>query len=333
MKLYLKEQFWLIATQCIQLFLFCLILFLGGFHQFSILLYGILINFFFLLFYLVAHYIRRKDFYKRLTSQPDGLQQLLEKTAGAPIGHTFDQLMKSHYRLYMAQLEAAEQDQINHLKFIDRWVHQMKTPLSVIELTAKELDEPESSNIREETERLKNGLNTVLYMARMRTIQEDFQIKPVVLEKLIQEVNQENKRFFIRNHVYPHVSVKSENITVESDEKWLFFILDQLVHNAVKYTAGKSNRIDMSVDKQAGGAVLEVVDYGVGIPKHDIKRIFQAFYTGDNGREFRESTGMGLYLTKEVSDYLGHHIEVASTVNEGTAFRIYFTETQTLDSR
>jgi len=330
MKLFLREHIGLIITQCIQFILFCLILFLGGFREFSILLYGILISFFLLLFYIIVHYYRRRHVYEMLTSRPRDLQQLLEKTNDVPLGQTFDQLMKVHYQLYMDKLEAAEQDQANHLKFIDRWVHQMKTPLSVIELTAKELDEPDSSNIREETERLKNGLNTVLYMARMRTIQEDFQIKPVSLENLIHEVNQENKRLYIRNKVYPHVSVKNENVTVETDEKWLFFMLDQLLHNAVKYTDDRSNRIDISVYKRAGAAVLEVMDYGVGIPIHDRKRIFQAFYTGDNGRQFRESTGMGLYLTKEVADYLGHKVEVESTVNHGTTIRIYFTKTQTL---
>ncbi len=86
---------------------------------------------------------------------------------------------------------------------MDQWVHQMKTPLSVIELTAQNLDEPESSSIREETERMKTGLNTILYMARLRTIEQDFRIKPVALADIVHEVNRENKRFYIRSQVYP----------------------------------------------------------------------------------------------------------------------------------
>ena len=74
---------------------------------------------------------------------------------------------------------------------MDQWVHQMKTPLSVIELIAQDLDEPDSSNIREETDRMKTGLNTILYMARFRTIEQDFHIKPVELAKLVSEVNHE----------------------------------------------------------------------------------------------------------------------------------------------
>ncbi|MGM8363923.1 sensor histidine kinase [Virgibacillus sp. W0181] len=329
MKLFMKEHIGFIALQCMQLLFISMILILSGFHEYAILLYCVVISFFLLFVYLIFHYYNRRHMYKKLSISSIDLQQLLERTDNTPIGEALDQLTKTQYQLFMNHLKEAEDDQANHLKFINRWVHQMKTPLSVIELSAQELDEPESSNIREETGRIKNGLNTVLYMARMRTIQEDFQIKPVELKKIIQAVNQENKRFYIRNEVYPRVTIKS-NLTVETDEKWLFFIIDQLLHNAVKYTAGRSNRIDITVYKRAEAAVLEITDYGVGIPVHDKKRVFQAFYTGDNGRTFRESTGIGLYLTKEVIDYLGHTIEVASTVDKGTTFRICFTKPQTL---
>src|SRR5699024_7920446 len=99
------------------------------------------------------------------------------------------------------------------------------------------------SNIREETERIKTGLNTVLYMARLRAIEEDFHIKPVVLENIVHDVNRENKRFFIRNEVYPKLEQERPEITVETDEKWLLFMTAQLVQNAVKYSAGISRQI------------------------------------------------------------------------------------------
>src|SRR5699024_6426555 len=150
--------------------------------------------------------------------------------------------------------------------------------------------------------------------------QQDFHVERVHIEKLIHEVNKENKRFYIRNHVYPHVEIEEEQLVVETDEKWLYFIIDQLIQNAVKYSAGKSHRIDLSVSVKKKQALFTVKDYGVGIPQHDQKRIFHAFYTGDNGRQFRASTGMGLYLVKEVVNYMGHTIEVDSTPGEGTVF-------------
>ncbi|MUV37114.1 Histidine kinase [Lentibacillus sp. JNUCC-1] len=332
MKLFLKEHALLIVLHIVQFAFFTFLLLISGYRDYSVLLYGIIVAVFFLGSYLIFQYATRHKVYKRLSAKAERLEELLEKTSDAPVGRALDQLTKSHYMLFMEQLKQAEDAQDEHRQFIDRWVHQMKTPLSVIELTAQNLDEPESSDIREETERIKNGLHTVLNMARLRTIQDDFHVKPVRLEALLHEVNQENKRFYIRNQVYPRLHIRSESVAVETDEKWLFFIVNQLVQNAVKYSSGKSNRVEIVLDKtEEGAAVLEITDYGVGIPWHDQKRIFQAFFTGDNGRLFRESTGMGLYLTKEVADYLGHAIEVDSTEGEGSTFRILFTRSQTVD--
>lgn len=330
MKLFLKENSGYIVIQCLQIILFSLIILLGGFDEYALLAYGIFISFSLFVCYLAFRYYRRRHVYKKLTNRPKQIRELIESTDPVPIGEALDQYNKYQYHLYVDHLKQAVDEQKNHLKFIDLWVHQMKTPLSVIELTAKELDEPDSSNIREETGALQNGLNTILYMARMRTIQEDFQIKPVLLESIIKEVNQANKRLYIRNRVYPYLVIKHDNLTVETDEKWLYFILEQLLHNAVKYTNGKNNRIDIVISKMNASAVIEITDHGVGIPLYDQKRIFHAFYTGDNGRRFRESTGMGLYLTKEVCNYLNHRIEVESIVDRGTTFRLYFTETQTI---
>lgn len=330
MRLFLKEHVLLIVVQCLQFSFLLLMLGLSGFHNYAIMLYATLVGFTFLLVYLLFHYYKRRHVYSKLSSRVRTLDELLETTDQAPIGNALDQFTKDQYKLLMERLKDAEDVQVNHKKFMDRWVHQMKTPLSVIELTAQNLDEPDSSSIREETERMKNGLHTVLNMARLRTIQEDFHIKSVALKQLFQEVNQENKRFYIRNQVYPHLTINEANISVETDEKWLFFIINQLIQNAVKYSAGKSKRIDISISKKDGRAVLEIKDFGIGIPTQDRKRIFQAFFTGDNGRVFRESTGMGLYLAKEVTDYLGHTIEVESTVDVGTTFRIRFSRTQTV---
>src|SRR5699024_5333751 len=166
-------------------------------------------------------------------------------------------------------------------------------------------------------------------MARMQRIEEDFHIQPVDLNKLIKEINHENKRLFIRNNVYPYVINDSESL-VESDEKWLYFILEQLIQNAIKYSANKSNRINIHLDEQAGQATLEITDFGAGIPEHDINRIYEAYYTGDHGNTYRESTGMSLYLVKELIDYLSNTIDVTSTLNEGTTFKLTFTKTQTL---
>lgn len=226
--------------------------------------------------------------------------------------------------MYAEEIAHLNKKQDEHHAFLDRWIHQMKTPVSVIELLAQDLDEPESSDLREETERLKTGLNTVLYMARFRSVQTDFHIKQINLVDIVNRVNNDNKRLFIRNKIYPEVKEQIKNVQIESDEKWLFFILSQIIQNAIKYSANEADTILIEIDNVSGKGVCQITDYGVGIPLEDKRRLFDMFFTGENGRKFRESTGVGLYLVKEVADYLGHEIEVDSTVGEGTTFRIVF---------
>jgi len=330
MRLFFKEYSLLIAVQAVQMLVILSIFWLAGYRDIRLFFYAAFLNFFILGCYLLYYYLSRKKLYQRLNQPLESLDDSFQKTDEAPISVAFDQVLRQQYMLFQSQLEKVEIEQEAHRRFMDQWVHQMKTPLSVIELTAQKLDEPESSSIREETERMKTGLNTVLYMARLRTIEQDFHIKPVNLTKLVDDVNGENKRFYIRNKVYPKLDVEKQGIMVETDEKWLFFILSQLINNAVKYSSKISNQIVISIYERGKEAVLEVKDFGIGIPQTDKRRIFDPFYTGENGRKFRESTGMGLYLTKETLDILGHQMEVESEVGKGSTFRIVFSETQNL---
>lgn len=330
MILFLREHFLLILVQVVQFAIIFALYWLEGNRNLSVGLYAVFIGFFFLACYLIYHYYSRRMFYKRLSESFLSLEDSIRSTEQSPISTALDTLLKNQYKHYETQIKKLEHQQEEHLKYIDQWVHQMKTPLSVIELTAQTLDEPDSSNIREETQRMQTGLNTVLYMARLRSIERDFHIKPVLLTKVINEVNGENKRFYIRNKVYPKLNVERKGIVVETDEKWLFFIVSQLIHNAVKYSSGKCNNIMISIYQRGEEAVLEVKDFGVGIPEVDKKRVYQPFFTGENGRLFRESTGMGLYVTMEAIKHLDHRIELESEQGEGATFRVVFAPTQNL---
>ncbi|WP_078551326.1 sensor histidine kinase [Bacillus alkalicellulosilyticus] len=330
MKLFLREHVLLITYQLVQCVMIPILFWLDGYRGTGVMLYAFFLSVVLLTTYLIYRYVSRKNFYQTLQNPIETMLEPFEVLEQAPISEALHRLLIKQYRLYQEELQKAEERQDDHLLFMDRWVHQMKTPLSVIELTAQTLDEPESSSLREETERMQQGLQTVLYMARLRTIVEDFQIKPVLLSKLIHEVNQENKRFYIRHEVYPKFQEQRSGITVVTDEKWLFFLVTQLVHNAVKYSSGKAKHLLLSVYEREGEAILEVKDFGIGIPTVDKKRVFTKFYTGENGRKYRESTGMGLYLVKEVAEKLEHEVELESEVGEGTSIRIIFSSTQNL---
>lgn len=323
MKLFLREHRFHIIFQSFLIFFVLFIIWLSGFRKYNIIFYCLFLYFFFFICYLIFNYRTRRKMYQRLSKPLTAIEDSLNRLDETPLSAAVSELLRSLYRLFQAQSLSLQKKQEEHLVFIDRWIHQMKTPLSILELIAQELDEPESSNLREEIDRLKIGLSTVLYMSKLRTIEDDFQIKRVHLPSLFEEVHKDNRRLFIRKGVYPKI-VSCKNVIVETDEKWLFFIMNQLISNAVKYSAGKAKEILFYIDERDKKVIFKVQDFGVGIPTTDIKRIFDPFYTGENGRVFKESTGVGLYITKEVISYLGHDIEVESKVGRGTTFTIIF---------
>ncbi|WP_228370412.1 sensor histidine kinase [Gottschalkia acidurici] len=233
-------------------------------------------------------------------------------------------LLKKQYMLYQESIEIYKDKQKEHLTFINQWVHQMKTPLSVINLIVQENEqETYMDSIKNELEKLDMGLDMALYMARFDTFTHDFHVDKVKLKPLIKQVINNMRRYFIVNNVFPEVDI-DEDIMVFSDIKWLVFIVEQVIINAIKYSCMKSNKIYIKSYKEKNKVKLSIIDNGVGIPKKDIKRVFDQFYTGENGRKFGESTGMGLYIAGEVCKELSHDIEIESEEGTGTTVNIIF---------
>ena len=110
---------------------------------------------------------------------------------------------------------------------------------------------------------------------------------------------------------------------VQSDEKWVEFIINQVINNAIKYSV-KNSRVKIFVNKSKNSITLKIKDGGVGIPNKDLGRVFEKGFTGENGRKFTKSTGMGLYLCKNLCDKLGLGLKITSKENEGTEVSIIF---------
>jgi len=307
------------------LFLFIFYRNLGGFETLENVYYFIFLSSFLLGVFLLYRYFSNKRLYDMLTKMPSKFEDTLSSAGTTPISVGVNKLLRAQYNLYQEQIQMYKRKQAEHLTFINQWVHQMKTPISVIHLILQENEgEPYVENIRQELERISRGLNMALNMARLTNFEHDFTVETVLLHSIAIEVVNEQKRYFIRKKVYPEVRIDS-NMTVKSDKKWLKFIVEQLLVNAIKYTEGENKKVIISAYDSEKGKVLEVKDRGVGIPKQDIRRVFEPFYTGENGRKFGESTGMGLYLVSEVCKKLGHQIEIESKPGEGTSVRIIFT--------
>lgn len=137
----------------------------------------------------------------------------------------------------------------------------------------------------------------------------------------------ENKQLLLRQQV--QIQVEDSGLTAFTDEKWLVFILSQLIQNAVKYR-GDEPVIAFAAEQTTDTVLLTITDNGVGISANELPRIFEKGFTGTNGRQEKHSTGMGLYLCKKLCDRLGMGISAASAEGEGTTFSLIFYKNQSL---
>lgn len=237
--------------------------------------------------------------------------------------------LESHYQkamlevngLHLSQLAMLENRRNENKTLIYRWVHQVKTPLSVIRLVTEERSaDPNFRKIANASGQIQYDLNQILNLYKLDSVESDFHTERVSLAELTRDCINSMRSLFIGRNVYPKLSIDG-SIQVITDYKWMKFVLYQLLTNAVKYSDDGA-KVSISAKRCENGVALEVRDSGCGIEQCDIDRIFDLFFTGQNGRMRGESSGLGLYMVKKVLDYLGHSISVESTVNEGTAFHI-----------
>ncbi|WP_418572966.1 ATP-binding protein, partial [Intestinibacter bartlettii] len=157
---------------------------------------------------------------------------------------------------------------------------------------------------------------------------KDYIIKKVELEPLVKKVIKRNQRDFISKRII--LELKDLEQVVYSDSKWIEFILNQIIVNAIKYSKGNNDKIEIESQKQNNSVILSIKDYGVGINEKDIGRVFEKGFTGDNGRKFGKSTGIGLYLCKKLCEKLGLGLYIDSKENYGTKVTIIFPTTENI---
>ncbi|MFR9276355.1 sensor histidine kinase [Finegoldia magna] len=229
-----------------------------------------------------------------------------------------------NYNQFLSEIENYKNKNSEWRTYIVQWVHQMKSPISSMRLALqnRKLNE-ENMQLLVELDQIDKQLNNILNLARLEAVDRDLKIEPINLSESMNRIINQNKRLFIQNKVFPKVQIENTSSTVLSDKKWLDFIIDQLVHNAIKFS-NPTDQIIFNIKQIDTKCCLEISDTGVGIIKEDIPRIFDLYFTGKNGRTNNNSSGIGLYLVKQILEQLGHKIKVESEQSKGTKFTIYF---------
>lgn len=200
------------------------------------------------------------------------------------------------------------------MDYYTTWVHQIKTPISVMRMTLQEEDTEEHRDLLAELFRIEQYVEMALNWVRLGSDSMDFVFREYDLDCIIRQAVHKYAPQFVRRRI--RLSYEPMERKVVTDEKWLLFLIEQILSNAVKYTQKGGVSIRMTPE-----GVLEIADTGMGIAAEDVPRIFEKGFTGYNGRADKKSTGLGLYLCRLTAEKLSHRIWVESQVGQGT--RVY----------
>jgi two-component system, OmpR family, sensor histidine kinase YxdK len=321
--LFLQDHVSFLIFQGILILFMMLIYWLDGFRNFNTAVYTISMSMLLTGGYLLGKFILRRSFYDAITRKPEKMEDALIRHAQGPEHKQITEFTRELYKLYQNEVQRLYAAQHRQLHFMNQWVHQMKTPISVMGLLLQEKDDLDRNSISEEVEKIRRGLDSVLVNARLETFEQDMQIERVGLKKLVQEIVTDHKRLFIINGVFPVISI-DENFLVATDVKWMKIVIGQFITNAVKYTFDEGKKVHLNAACTGDGLKLTIRDEGIGIPSSDLNRVTKAFFTGENGRLTGESTGMGLYIASEVCNRLGHPLSIESEKGIGTTVTVLF---------
>jgi signal transduction histidine kinase len=186
-----------------------------------------------------------------------------------------------------------------------------------------------SDGIEEEIESIENYVEQVLFYARSNAVEKDYVIRKIKLEKPVYAALKRNSKLIIGAGI--SVTAQDLDFEVFSDAKWLEFILSQMLINSVKYARDNEARIEISAASLENGCLLKISDNGIGIPEHDLPRIFDKGFTGTNGRLRGKSTGMGLYICNKLCERLGITLSAESSLGSGTTLLLVFPKSSMLD--
>lgn len=221
-------------------------------------------------------------------------------------------LTKTEFDNYKAQVE----------EYFVNWIHQIKTPLTALKLilsSEKDINSYSNRNIiNEEILYIEEYTSMALSYLKVIDKEKDLDITNVSLDTIIKEVLKKYRLLFIHNKT--KLNYEKIEDTVLTDANWTKIMVEQLVNNALKYSKGKTIEIYFNKEENK----LYIKDTGLGIKEEDLKRIWEKGFSGFNGRLNNESSGLGLYLVKNISEKLNQRVDVTSAVNKGSAFSIEF---------
>lgn len=276
---------------------------------------------------LLNNFFRKNKFYEQLCRNLEKLDKKFLILETLPEPNTYEEkiMVESLYEINKSMLENINEYQknINEFKeFVEIWIHEVKIPISSMVLKCHNNKEKYDKSFLSLIRRLDNNVDEILYYVRSENTEKDFAISQVDLKEVVRNVSIKNKDDLLENNVSFETYLKALN--VNTDKKWLEFILNQIINNSIKYKKDEDSIIKIESSENKDKVILEIYDNGIGIPAQDLKRVFDKSFTGTNGRNKVKSTGMGLYIIKNLCNKLGHNIYIQSEENKYTKVILEF---------
>ena len=244
-----------------------------------------------------------------IMQEPDGANE-----------QVFYQIMKMAEKSMLERIGEIQRERKEYKEYIEQWIHEVKTPITAMKLICENNRSSLTRELMAELENINRFTEQALYYARSEHTEKDYSVREISLSDVVHGAIADNKYLLRQNNVA--VAVDDVAYNIYSDDKWVRFILDQIISNAVKYHTA-APVLNFSAIKESEKIILSIADNGIGIPQSDLPRIFEKGFTGQNGRTVHSSTGIGLYLCKRLCDKLGIGISAASE-GKGTIISLSF---------
>ena len=264
--------------------------------------------------HLISYLRRHTEQQKRLQGLPISYTELLPPRTLAE--QDLQAMVQKLGEQYTAVITDWQRQQKESLDYYSAWIHQIKTPISSMKMILQQEDTEENHLLSAELFRIEQYTEMALQYLRLDSKTNDFVFQQYDLDSIIrQAIRKYAPQFILRKIrlIYEPVSM-----TILTDEKWMLFLLEQLLSNAIKYTPHGSVTISVTPEK-----VLQVADTGIGIAPEDLPRIFEKGFTGYNGRADKKSTGLGLYLCQQAAKKISVSLSVTSEVGKGSVFSVH----------
>ena len=242
-----------------------------------------------------------------------------EREAQSPLERVLAEKLEAREMELYQQRSDSERKLTDLLDYYTLWVHQIKTPIAASQLLVAEVaDRQLKQQLEQEIFKIDSYTNLVLQYLRLESFHDDLVLKQVQIEDLVKEIIRKYALFFIQKGL--NVNLYDLDKEIVTDKKWLLVVIEQIISNSLKYT--KEGGLEIYME----GQELCIKDTGIGIKNSDVLRVFERGFSGYNGRLTQQSSGLGLYLSKKISEELGHQIRIESEVGTGTTVRIQFAQ-------